>query len=67
MALQNKIEPALRELKLTAPQYGGMVETELCRLWRDPIKQFHPDRPENRARGGDADQINAAYDTRRQT
>jgi hypothetical protein len=66
MPIPKKIEPALRELNLTATQYGGMTQTELRRHWRDLIKQFHPDRPENRGRAADAGAINAAYDALRQ-
>jgi len=66
MAIPKKIEPALRELQLTTAQYGSMTQTELRGHWRALIKQFHPDRPENRGRAADAGAINAAYDTLRQ-
>jgi hypothetical protein len=67
MAIPKQIEPALRELRLSAALYGGMTQTELRRHWRALIKQFHPDRPENRGRAADAGAINAAYDTLRQS
>jgi len=66
MAIVKKLEPALRELKLTETQFRGMTQTELRRHWRELIKLCHPDRPENRGRAADAGVINAAYDTLRQ-
>jgi hypothetical protein len=65
MAIPKTIEPALHALQLTAAQYGGMTQTELRRHWRELIKQFHPDRPENRGRAADAGAINAGYDVLR--